>query len=220
MMKTVLLCALLAFSPARFEAGSAEDATSEIAESSETAESSEIATSSEESAADEGEELDWKAWIEKWVDPQVITTATTVIGFLAVIIKLAYELRKATKGNKATIQQIQELVIGEMDEKLPAEVSAEFKKYLPQLLDYAEKSNKVMNVFAKVLALSQEDTPESRLAILSLIQELGIISNEMIEAAKAEIVKQKEDAEAEEKAKEEAVQSVVEETSSYDGTSI
>ena len=55
---------------------------------------------------------------------------------------------------------------------------------------------------------------------MSLIQELGIISNEMIEAAKAEIVKQKEDAEAEEKAKEEAVQSVVEETSSYDGTSI
>ena len=48
----------------------------------------------------------------------------------------------------------------------------------------------VLNSFAKILALSQENTPESRLAILELIQSIGNVSTKIIENAKTEVENQ------------------------------
>lgn len=159
-----------------------------------------------------GESFDWAKWAEGWFSPQVITTLSTVVGFLAVIVKLAYELRKLAKDKQLTVDKVSEIVLGQIKETLPEDVSAEFSKYLPTLTAYAEKSNEVLNVFAKVLALSQENTTESRLAILELIQQLGIISNDMIAKAKAEVERQKEEEDAKKKAQEEAVAKVIEDT--------
>ena len=57
----------------------------------------------------------------------------------------------------------------------------------------------VLNSFSKILALSQENTPESRLAILELIQSIGNISNKVVEDAKNEIVNQIEEEQKENK---------------------
>ena len=167
-----------------------------------------------EENADGGEAFDWAEWAEGWFSPQTITTISTVVGFLAVIVKLASELRKLAKDKQLTVDKVSEIVLGQIKETLPEDVSAEFSKYLPTLVAYADKSNEVLNVFAKVLALSQENTTESRLAILELIQQLGIISNDMIDKAKAEVEKQKEEEEAKKKAQEEAVTKVIEDTES------
>lgn len=167
-----------------------------------------------EETTEGGEAFDWAEWAEGWFSPQTITTISTVIGFLAVIVKLASELRKLAKDKQLTVDKVSEIVLGQIKETLPEDVSAEFSKYLPTLVAYADKSNEVLNVFAKVLALSQENTTESRLAILELIQQLGIISNDMIDKAKAEVEKQKEEEEAKKKAQEEAVTKVIEDTES------
>ena len=168
----------------------------------------------EETTDGGGEAFDWAEWAEGWFSPQTITTISTVIGFLAVIVKLASELRKLAKDKQLTVDKVSEIVLGQIKETLPEDVSAEFSKYLPTLVAYADKSNEVLNVFAKVLALSQENTTESRLAILELIQQLGIISNDMIDKAKAEVERQKEEEEAKKKAQEEAVTKVIEDTES------
>lgn len=176
-------------------------------------ETSEVSSVYEEpSSSEDGDSFDWVKWAEGWFSPQVITTLSTVVGFLAVIVKLAYELRKMAKDKQLTVDKVSEIVLGQIKETLPEDVSNEFAKYLPQLTKYAEKSNEVLNTFAKVLALSQENTTESRLAILELIQQLGIISNDMIADAKAEVEKQKAEEEAKKKAQEEAVTAVIEDT--------
>ena len=167
-----------------------------------------------EETTEGGEVFDWAEWAEGWFSPQTITTISTVIGFLAVIVKLASELRKLAKDKQLTVDKVSEIVLGQIKETLPEDVSAEFSKYLATLVAYADKSNEVLNVFAKVLALSQENTTESRLAILELIQQLGIISNDMIDKAKAEVERQKEEEEAKKKAQEEAVTKVIEDTES------
>lgn len=172
---------------------------------------------------DDAASFDWVEWAEQWFSPQTITTITAVLTGLVAVVKLAYELKKAAKDKKLTIEQIQEMVLGQMRESLPTDVKAEFDKYLPELKAYAEQSNKIMSAFAKILALSQENTPESRLAILELIQELGILSDSFVEKAKAEVEAQKKAQEEEKKAKEEAVKGVIEETEKPDfgdGTSI
>ena len=172
---------------------------------------------------DEAAAFDWVEWAEQWFSPQTITTLTAVLTGLVAVVKLAYELKKAAKDKKLTIEQIQEMVLGQMRESLPTDVKAEFDKYLPELKAYAEQSNKIMAAFAKILALSQENTPATRLALLELIQALGILYASFVEKAKAEVEAQKKAQEEEKKAKEEAVKGVIEETEKQDfgdGTSI
>ena len=79
----------------------AEGATPEAVSSAEP-EISEVGSVSESSSEQlgeattdgGGETFDWAEWAEGWFSPQTITTISTVIGFLAVIVKLASELRK------------------------------------------------------------------------------------------------------------------------------
>lgn len=193
------------------EPGSVSSMEPEISEAGSVSEVS-SEQSLEEITEGGGETFDWAEWAEGWFSPQTITTISTVVGFLAVIVKLASELRKLAKDKQLTVDKVSEIVLGQIKETLPEDVSAEFSKYLPTIVAYADKSNEVLNVFAKVLALSQENTTESRLAILELIQQLGIISNDMIDKAKAEVEKQKEEEEAKKKAQEEAVAKVIEDT--------
>ena len=49
------------------------------------------------------------------------------------------------------------------------------------LIEYSE-------AMAKVLALSQENTPESRVAILEIVQSLGTIDKDLVEKAKNVVV--------------------------------
>ena len=74
-----------------------------------------------------------------------------------------------------------------------------------------------MTIFAKILALSQENTPESRIAILNLISELGVVTKEIVDNAKVIV----EDAVKQEEEKKEQVENQLNEIiESYDGTSI
>ena len=74
-----------------------------------------------------------------------------------------------------------------------------------------------MSIFAKILALSQENTPESKVAILNLIEELGVVGKDLTDTAKEVVIESKELAE---QAKEELDKKIDEIVESYDGTSI
>ena len=73
----------------------------------------------------------------------------------------------------------------------------------------------VLETFAKILALSQENTPESRVAILELIQRLGNNTNGMIETIKETINTQEKEKEEKKQANDEKLNKIID-----DGTSI
>lgn len=174
----------------------------------------------------EDNKFDWQEWAKEFLSPQVITTITTLLAFLATIIKLAYSLKDLKKKNQLTIEAVNDLVINEMKKVMPEEISSNIGKYMPEIVAYEKKSNDIMIAFSKILALAQENTPEARTAILNIIQELGILNNATIDSAKETIAKQEETKKAEEIKKADDVQKIIEETEkksskeTFDGTSL
>lgn len=209
---------VLALAPAMMVGVSAESAT-EPAEA--TSEVAPISSNETEENAPEASSFDWTEWAKGWFSPQTMATLASILTCIGVVVKCAGEIRRLAKDKQLTIEKIQELVLGQIKDNLPEDVANEFNKYLPALTEYAAKSNEILSTFAKILALSQENTAESRLAILELIEKMGVVSQELVQKAKDEVQSQKEDAAKKEEEKREAVQDVISATEPKDdGTSI
>ena len=197
------------------------ETTSEVApaESQETKESASEATS--ESAGETSVSFDWVEWAKGWFSPQTLTTLASVLTCLGVVVKCVGEIRRLAKDKQLTIEKIQDLVLTQIKKDLPEDVAVEFNKYLPALTEYAAKSNEILNTFAKILALSQENTAESRLAILELIEKMGVVSQDLVTKAKEEVQAQKDAEEKKAEEQKEAVKEVISATEPKDdGTSI
>ena len=197
------------------------ETTSEVApaESQETKESASEATS--ESAGETSVSFDWVEWAKGWFSPQTLTTLASVLTCLGVVVKCVGEIRRLAKDKQLTIEKIQDLVLAQIKKDLPEDVAVEFNKYLPALTEYAAKSNEILNTFAKILALSQENTAESRLAILELIEKMGVVSQDLVTKAKEEVQAQKDAEEKKAEEQKEAVKEVISATEPKDdGTSI
>lgn len=172
---------------------------------------------------EEGGELDWKAWLAELVSPQTLATVTAIVTALVSILKMVATTKRLAKEKALTAEEVSKAVLEAIGKQVPAEIKAEMDKYAPLVKGSCEKFDRTAAALSKIAVLSQQDTPEAKLAILSLVQELGSVGNETIEEAKKAIeAKAAEEKEAE-KAKESAVKEVIEETSSgaaYDGTSV
>ena len=191
------------------------ETTSEVAPIS-SQETSENASSGSTSVS-----FDWVEWAKGWFSPQTLTTLASVLTCLGVVVKCVGEIRRLAKDKQLTIEKIQDLVLTQIKKDLPEDVAVEFNKYLPTLTEYAAKSNEILNTFAKILALSQENTAESRLAILELIEKMGVVSQDLVTKAKEEVQAQKDAEEKKAEEQKEAVKEVISATEPKDdGTSI
>ena len=195
------------------------ETTSEVAPAESQEETASEATS--ESAGETSVSFDWVEWAKGWFSPQTLTTLASVLTCLGVVVKCVGEIRRLAKDKQLTIEKIQDLVLTQIKKDLPEDVAVEFNKYLPTLTEYAAKSNEILNTFAKILALSQENTAESRLAILELIEKMGVVSQELVIKAKEEVQAQKDAEEKKAEEQKEAVKEVISATEPKDdGTSI
>ncbi len=198
------------------------ETTSEVAPAESQEEAKESASeATSESAGDTSVSFDWVEWAKGWFSPQTLTTLASVLTCLGVVVKCVGEIRRLAKDKQLTIEKIQDLVLTQIKKDLPEDVAVEFNKYLPTLTEYAAKSNEILNTFAKILALSQENTAESRLAILELIEKMGVVSQELVTKAKEEVQAQKDAEEKKAEEQKEAVKEVISATEPKDdGTSI
>lgn len=197
---------------------SKESAPEAVSEASEAAASESVAPTSE-SASDtsaSASSLSWEEWLSQWLSPQTITAIVSIITALGAVLKMASSIKDLHAKNQLTIKNVTEAV----QKELPDEVKKACEPYMEKINQNEENIVKVLEVLSKVLALSQENTPESRVAILNAIQELGNVQADLTEQAKEVIAQQeKEKAEQSENAQK-ALSSIEEEASSYDGTSI
>lgn len=174
-------------------------------------------------APSDSDSFDWKAWAKEFLSPQVLTTITTLLAFLATIIKLALSLKDAIKQKQLTIDAVNDLVIGNMSKVIPEEIASKLNESMPQIIEYEKKNAEIMTMLCKIVAEQQNGTPESRVAILNLIQELGVVNSKAIADSKEAIAKQEAEKKAKEDAQAKAVADVVKDTEStpsesYDGT--
>jgi len=159
----------------------------------------------------------WTRFADEWLTADKVAMYMSWIAYVGTIIGLAANLAKLKKAAGLTTKQVSEQVQQKIEEVVSKEISEQTGKLLPSVLATQEKTNEMLAIFSKIIALGQENTPESRVAILNLIEELGTVGKETLQATEDAIheeVKAVEEHKAEVEAK---LDEIIEE---YDGTSI
>lgn len=158
-----------------------------------------------------------KEWVDKWFAPEKVATYFSYLLYLGTIIGLVANIKKLKQSNNLTLKNVSDDVKGILETNIKSCVNEGMEKYLPMIVASQEKSNEIMSIFAKILTLTQENTPESKVAILDLIQQLGVVNNELVDLVKQFVVDtQKAIEEKQEKVGKE-LDEIIEK---YDGTSI
>ena len=209
MIKELLLISALTFSPMNTEDTTpSEPTTGETTEPTET-----------ETTDNVKEEI--KAWLEKFLEPQQVAMIMTWITYAATIIGLIYKLSQLAKSKSLSNENIKNLIFAELGDKVDESVKNQLTSAVTSLTKTIERQDEVLSLLAKVCALSQENTPESRVAILDLISRLGVVDKEDIESAKETINQEVAEKKALEVETNNTVDKIIEEHKEEDnGTSI
>lgn len=118
--------------------------------------------------------------LKGYITPETITVCITVFSFLVALLKLVSVVKDEKTRKIMTMENLLKNLSIQNAEEYEKEKNALMKlivSLITPLVEYSE-------AMAKVLALSQENTPESRVAILDIIQSLGVIDKNLIEQAK------------------------------------
>lgn len=198
------------------ESSAAEAMQSSVAEqSSETAqESSADPKSATETPVTES---GWDAFVKQYLTADKVAMYMSWVAYIGTIIGLVANINKLKKANNLTLKGVSDEVKKELRDNIGKEVKEQTERFLPTILATQEKTNEILKAFSKMMALSQQNTPESRVAILELIENLGTLGKEVTDNAKAAI---DEEVKAIEEHKEKIEDRLDEIIDSYDGTSI
>lgn len=180
--------------------------------------SSTIAVKAAEEDVVEEEQVDEvDAWFKEVFSAEKVAMYLSWLAYIGTIFGLVANIKKLKQSNNLTLKNVSDGVISKIDSSVAKEVAERFEKYLPSILASQEKTNEIMSIFAKILALSQENTPESRIAILDLVGQLGIVSKEIVDNSKGIV---EDTLKAIEEHKQEVDNKLDEVIQEYDGTSI
>ena len=136
----------------------------------------------------------WEA-LKGYLTPETITVITTVLLFLVSLLKLVSMVKTLNKQKAMTMENLKEVLLNALKSQNQEEINRAIVEILNPVLNAVNEINPYLQTFAKILALSQENTPTSRLAILELIENMGKTDTQLIETAKDTVneeVKQEE----------------------------
>ena len=165
-------------------------------------------------------EGDIKEWLAQWLTPQQVAMVMTWVAYAGTIIGLIVKLYQLAKTKSLSNENVKDLIMKELGDKVDKSVQDNLATSIVAINKTIERQNEVLALLAKVSALSQENTPESRVAILELISRLGVVDKEDIEKAKETIKEEVKTKREIEKATNESVDKVIEKFDKDDGTSI
>lgn len=161
--------------------------TSEI-----TLENSEI--TSEEIVVEDTEEkeFDLGEWLSNIFTKEFIANLGSIGVSLLAVLKVAKDNKILGSQKVTTPKEIADMVRKELEKQ----EYSNFENYVEPLKELVNTSINSSKTLAKIISLTLENTPQSRLAILELIETLGAVDKEVIEASKEkineEVVKQEE----------------------------
>ena len=131
----------------------------------------------------------WEVLKDKFT-PETITSIVSILTLLGALLKLISANRKLKADELMNLATVQETLKQAMGKEIADKISEGVNTIVNPLVNKVSKILPVLETFSKVLVLSQEDTPESKVSILNLIQALGQVDQEVVEEAKAEIENQ------------------------------
>lgn len=162
---------------------------------------------------------DWKEALSnilgKVFDAKTVSIIMMVVGYVIMGIKFLASTLKSKKLANLTANDVKDEVLKAMGDKVDESVKNQVASSIYSVAQTCKNLNNVVKVLAEVMALSQENTPESRVAILECIAKLGVVDAQVTEQAKEVVNQQVAD---EEQKKEDTIKAI--EGMKNDGTEI
>lgn len=118
-----------------------------------------------------------------------VTTAITLIG---VICKFASVIKQLKEKNDVQATDITNVVVDTLNKIVDSKVNDKLNQAIKPVVEFLQKNNNTTEALAKIIALSQENTPESRVAILDIIANMNVLPTALIESAKEDIKQEQE----------------------------
>ena len=128
-------------------------------------------------------DFDIKEWLAQWLTPQQVAMVMTWVAYAGTIIGLIVKLAQLAKTKALSNENVKDLIMKELGDKVDKSVQDNLATSIVAINKTIERQNEVLALLAKVSALSQENTPESRVAILELISRLGVVDKEEFDKA-------------------------------------
>ena len=165
----------------------------------------------------EDENAVWEDFLQRFFSAEKVAMYMSWLAYIGTIIGLVANINKLKKQNNLTLKNVSEMISEVVKEVSAKEIKEQTERFLPNVINTQEKTNEVLKVFSKILALGQENTPESRVAILDCIEEMGTIGRDITDSAKEVIVEEVKAIEEKKESIETKLNDIIEK---YDGTSI
>ena len=132
------------------------------------------------------EVFDFGKYFKELFTPELIATIVAMIGALSSIFALIKNVRTLAKQNSGTIKDVISAVQLKMDEESDRNIA----KVISPLVKKMEKIEDTEETLIKVIALMQDNSPQSKLALLDLLQSIGKVKDDTIVKAKENVEKQ------------------------------
>jgi len=145
-------------------------------------------------------------YLQKIFTPETVTVILSVLSAGVAVIKMAVSLKNNAKIHVQNVQEIAASVKESAKESAKDIVVNEIKPFLEELKIVKNS----LQTFSKVFLLMQENTPNSKLAIMQLIEDLGQVDVKEVQEVREQIVAQVEEQEAKEQVKQEKLTKISE----------
>lgn len=213
MIKTLLLMGALTLAPLNTEGDTTPPTQETTPTDPDDSKKEDTSTSEdekkEETTTDETKN-EIKEWLSKFFEPQQVAMIMTWITYIGTIIGLIAKCYSLAKQKTLTADNVKEAILEKLGDKVDEAVANQLASSLVSITKMVKNQNETLALLTKVMALSQENTPESRVAILDLISRLGVIDNSEIQEIKETINKQVEETKVAEEKTNESVDTIIE----------
>ena len=194
-MKKILICLVIAISVLIALGFSkmvyAETEQEEVVENQEVQDQIEVKEIVEEVINQiNGEKDFWQLLQEKVLTPETITLITLLLGVIGALLKCISSVKNLKIKNALTLENVENTLKESLQEQNKLELDRLVGEITSPLASEINGFKPVLEAFAKVLVLSQENTPNSKLAILELLSQMGRVDTQVVEKAKNEVIKQ------------------------------
>lgn len=133
---------------------------------------------------------DFKVWAKDWLSPEMITNIIGVATTITSVITLVVRLLRMAKEKTLTVEALRDELNGTIGDKIDATLKNELDNAIPNLVKTINNQKEIINVLCKVVALSQENSPQSRIAITELISTIGVDTSSSKQAIENEVKEQ------------------------------
>lgn len=122
----------------------------------------------------------------------IVGWVTTAITLIATVCKLASSLKALKQKSDVQATDITNVVVDTLNKIVDSKVNDKLNQAIKPVVEFLQKNQNTTEALAKIIALSQENTPESRVAILDIIANMNVLPTALIESAKEDIKQEQE----------------------------